>query len=119
MFGGFAHRRKALAGYASRQSRPSSILTGSSIPRPWRCQHQNTGIDRTVRLMRAGQKAQAHQKFTDDEATGEAEILPEQPRPLIGRAGMMRFEPAVERTMRASHFLDPAGIGNRRLDLLP
>lgn len=68
--------------------------------------------------MRTRKIAEAHQELADDQPAGEAEGLPEEAGPLLGRARVVCRKPAGERAMRMAQFLDAAGVGNDRLDLL-
>ena len=54
---------------------------------------EDSGKDRAVRLVGAGQIADAHQKFTDDLAAGKAKRVAEEPCPLLRWARMVRRKP--------------------------
>jgi len=69
--------------------------------------------------MRSGQITDAHQKLVDDLPAGEAEGLPKEPRPVLGRTRMMSFEPAGERPVQLSQRLDASCVLCRRLDFEP
>jgi len=65
-------------------------------PRPRRRELQDPGKDRAVRLVRAGQIADAHQEFPDDLPPGEAEGPAKELRPRLPRAWVVRREPERE-----------------------
>src|SRR2546426_8589352 len=86
------HGRMALAANPSLQPAATSILPGglsTGRPCPRGCEREDARIDRSEERVGARQIAEAHQKLANDEAAGEAEILPEKAGPLVGRLRMV------------------------------
>ena len=69
--------------------------------------------------MRSGQVADAHQELVNDLPTGEAKGLSKQPRPLLKRSRVVGLEPADQRSVRFSQYLDAPRILGCRFDFEP
>jgi len=67
--------------------------------------------------MRAGEKADAHQKFARDFASGKFESLAKEFDPFLFAFGMMRGEPFGEAFMRGTHIEDYFGVCYNRPNL--
>src|SRR5690606_17653851 len=82
------------------------------------CRH-NLLIHRTVRLVRAGEVAGAHEELAYDLAAHEAERLPEQLDPIVLRTWMMRIQPRGEGAVALTQLEDHACVVDHRVDLHP
>ena len=49
-----------------------------------------------------GQKAEAHQEFRDDKRARKTKIAPEQARPVLQRARVVRHQPIIKRAVRGA-----------------
>jgi len=65
------------------------------------------------------QIAEAHEEFDHDLSAGKAKGPPEELRPRLDRARMMRVQPIGERPVRSAQRLNPRRIFDRRVDLGP
>src|SRR5258708_22232328 len=75
------------------------------------------GVGRTGGHMRDRQVAEAHEELADDLTAREGEGPAEQLDPLVLAQRVVFIEPGGEGAMRPTQIDEPAGIGDRGIDL--